>query len=374
MITMEKYFVKIPLLFPYNKNNILYDSESFQLIKSSFDLDFSQFFSDNISNESLNNRSSQKKTFESDFSANLHLYDNFLKNNSFKNKKLINVGFDSSYLISFLQYSYDVNFSTMLWFDFSNDTKIDDTLEILFNDKDNIKKKELDIADIGDTKLRAENFNYLDFNNNNNTNFLEKIFNWKEKINYVGQNKIKKYLQEINETDQKITICLNIDLLNMDDNIENSVKNLIDFLMIIKKKIISFNIFNFKYDKFNKKKNLKIKQIIRLIMINILDIQIKKINIFTENSDFLIYRPNEILNENDKGWFILRGLENIDKEKMLGAIGEKIISIKIEDQEVLVTKTCPKYQYDNTFFDNISIMDKILFPEEKIDMIFELIN
>ena len=118
------------------------------------------------------------------------------------------------------------------------------------------------------------------------------------------------------------------------------------------------------------------KELIRYLLTKTFDIKEKSINIFTEDSQFLIYRPLEQEDpETDIGWYILRGCDIEMKEFLLNKIqGNEIISVDIDDDTFLVTKTNMTEQNEMSYYGAHSISDTALFPQEKALMMFELVN
>lgn len=117
-------------------------------------------------------------------------------------------------------------------------------------------------------------------------------------------------------------------------------------------------------------------QIARQCLINILELKEKSINIFNEESEFLIYRPLEQVDtKNDTGWYIVRGLKLSERNDIMKNVPrDTIISIEIEDEDCLIAKTSISYQQEHPYYDNMSISEMVLFPQEKQHMLFELLN
>jgi hypothetical protein len=51
-----------------------------------------------------------------------------------------------------------------------------------------------------------------------------------------------------------------------------------------------------------------------------------------------------------------------------------IITIKLDETEVLVSSTTIEDQNNFSYYSSDSVLDKRLYPDEKMDMMFELIN
>ena len=125
-----------------------------------------------------------------------------------------------------------------------------------------------------------------------------------------------------------------------------------------------------------------------------MDIEEKKINLFNENSRFLIFRELKQKSEDDIGWYILRLISMTDRMKILEYIqDDKIYVINLNefgielfdndndndsdeliDNEILVAATTIDDQNKKTYYLSKSIMDCTLFPQEKFLMGFELVN
>lgn len=105
------------------------------------------------------------------------------------------------------------------------------------------------------------------------------------------------------------------------------------------------------------------------------EIQEKSLNIYDEQSRFLIFRPLYQESEEDYGWFILKNLSKDMKEDLLERVDkDKIIEIDIDDEEYLVTSTSVEEQNSRIYYFCNSITDIALYPQEKQNMIFDLIN
>lgn len=118
----------------------------------------------------------------------------------------------------------------------------------------------------------------------------------------------------------------------------------------------------------------------RTIIRNTFQVKEKYMNIFTEDSRFLIYRPSEQLNDNDIGWHIVKFMTMKERDKYLEHLVDKIISLQINDKslgydiEVLITSTTIREQNEKSFYGAKNITDCCLFPAEKVSMVFELLK
>jgi len=106
----------------------------------------------------------------------------------------------------------------------------------------------------------------------------------------------------------------------------------------------------------------------------------KSINIFNEQTRFLIWRPLHQTSDKDVGWFILKGMSLIEREEILENLGNDIIqSIPIDNNngtisQIYITSTTMALQEQKVYLAAQNLSDCTLFPEEKINMAFELLN
>jgi hypothetical protein len=185
--------------------------------------------------------------------------------------------------------------------------------------------------------------------------------------------------KKITNTKMKTFILIDIESLkiNQDDNGLN-ITNLTKLTDMLKSmNIIGIDMYN--YTIVNERDDKKKSQLCKIILKDLFGINETKINIYNDNSKFLIYRPSLYRDEADIGWYILRGLDKDTKEKILKKIeDDNIIEESIEYNgeviDVMITSTTIKEQNDKSFFSSTNSMDLVLFPEEKTDMLFELIN
>lgn len=100
-----------------------------------------------------------------------------------------------------------------------------------------------------------------------------------------------------------------------------------------------------------------------------------KITLFNENSKFLIFRHIEQIDKNDYGWYILRGLnKELRRKILLELTDDTIIDFDIDDKSYFITTTTMEKQNKMNYLANNNLLDTVLFPDEKKDMCFELIN
>ncbi|AYV83530.1 MAG: hypothetical protein Hyperionvirus8_14 [Hyperionvirus sp.] len=121
-------------------------------------------------------------------------------------------------------------------------------------------------------------------------------------------------------------------------------------------------------------------ELCRTIIQNTFQIDEKRMNIFTEDSRFLIYRPSEQLTDNDIGWYIVKFLTMKERSTYLEHLTDKVITLPINDKElgydmeVLITSTTIREQNEKSFYAATNILDYCLFPPEKVSMVFELLK
>lgn len=122
---------------------------------------------------------------------------------------------------------------------------------------------------------------------------------------------------------------------------------------------------------------------IEMIVTTLIDLKQKSINLFNEDTKFLIWRKVDDIDS--IGWYIMRGVSLKDREVLISAIGDNIEVIPIpnndklnEDEDsyfnALVSVTTMKDQQDKSYYTSESIHDCCLFPGEKLNMMFELLN
>ncbi|CAH6421220.1 Arginase family protein [uncultured virus] len=203
-----------------------------------------------------------------------------------------------------------------------------------------------------------------------------------KKIKSLGIEQILKYLKrtiqdhplfislDIKALDKSIVPCsennLNIGLM------ENEIKLIFDFF---KNQIAAMDIVEFNPLLGTIQETKTTRETIRRCLIYAFNLKEKSINIFTEDSEFLIFRPLNQLDPLDIGWYILRGL-NLDKKNEIIKLLEKdqIETICIDNEDYLVTKTTINEQNAKSCYAAQTINDIVLFQSEKMDMTFELIN
>jgi hypothetical protein len=125
---------------------------------------------------------------------------------------------------------------------------------------------------------------------------------------------------------------------------------------------------------------------------NLLNMKIKSFNVFNEHSKFLIFKPVEEINK-DVGWYIMRGIDDLQlREEIMKKVElDQIITVKIpkdedthesdsensdsdSEKEIFITTTTMMDQNEFSYFSSEDFLDKRLYPDEKMDMMFELVN
>jgi arginase family enzyme len=123
----------------------------------------------------------------------------------------------------------------------------------------------------------------------------------------------------------------------------------------------------------------------------ILNLKEYSINIFNENTRFLIFKPvDELCEEKEDsigdnyGWYILRNIPIDYKNNLLKEIDDDSITIidipssdnneDIQDIQVMISSTTILEQNDKCYYTATSYKECTLYPDEKMAMAFELIN
>ena len=135
--------------------------------------------------------------------------------------------------------------------------------------------------------------------------------------------------------------------------------------------------FNASYDSEENRASRVTAEFAKRIFIDVLEIKENKINIFTEDSRFLICRPADPVDiETDIGWYILRNINSELKNELLHHLElvYKIITIEIDCEEYLVTSTTMNEQNTRSYYNANSVYDMCLFPDEKKNMMFAMLN
>lgn len=192
--------------------------------------------------------------------------------------------------------------------------------------------------------------------------------------------------------ERPVHVSLDLKVFNKDIvkcvNYENKngleIKNVEKLLVGLKNNIVSMDITEFN-PLIGSVNDVRIcKDLVRYLLKKTFDIKEKSINVFTEHSQFLIYRPMDQEDpETDIGWFILRGIELECREELIKIIpDDTIITIDIDINQhdemepgtYLITKTTINEQNEKSYYVATTINDIALYPQEKATMMFELVN
>ena len=259
--------------------------------------------------------------------------------------------------------------------------KIYDDLKILwFDDRpdiDNLNSSTFSSSNalgyiINHIKIKPENILLVGIDEKNDLTYLHS-----NALPYLSLQKLSSIRQEdclefINHFIRHSHIYISMDAKVFGDytNIINS-KFLKPILMNIKDNIVACDIVDYSI---NTPHYDKIRSCILKCLEYTFDVKQKSINIFTEDSEFLIFRPmyqHDLFS--DIGWYILRGLDLKTKQELVKNIAhDTIINLEIDDEDYLVTKTTINEQNKKSYYTENTIEDCVLFPDEKKSMLFEL--
>jgi arginase family enzyme len=150
----------------------------------------------------------------------------------------------------------------------------------------------------------------------------------------------------------------------------------------LKSNVLSLDVcgFNDSVDNEEKTASRYTAEIGRYIIRQIFNIKEKSINIFTEESKFLIYRPLQQNAPEDLGWYIARFMSLQEREQIIAVMDpDSVRTISIEDDDgdeidYLITVTSVGEQQIKSYYTAQAITDCCLFPQEKMQMVFELVN
>jgi arginase family enzyme len=151
-------------------------------------------------------------------------------------------------------------------------------------------------------------------------------------------------------------------------------------IMMNKKNIVGLDITSFDLRIKDTEKIYRLTcEVAKIVLRHLLNITERKINIFTENSKFLIWRPVDQSSHDDIGWLILRSVSLEIRERILASIDDNIITLSLTtdddtEEDVYITSTSMLDQENKSYYTAESIYDCALTPEEKLNMMFELIN
>jgi len=227
---------------------------------------------------------------------------------------------------------------------------------------------------------------------------IEQIIN--KIIDNNKENKLLAYFN-LEVFESKIAPCVNRRNLAIDLDLEFgfgdkkisknglSYENLISIGNLLKDKIDYLVISGFDATLDNQETGFPARltnEIVQILYRNVMNLKEKKINIFNENSRFLIYRQLEKTDDQDVGWYILRFVDIETKNKILEKIeDDKIYTIDLDDysiddftdtsdNSILISATTMEEQNKKTYYGTNTFMECVLFPDEKVSMVFELVN
>ena len=229
----------------------------------------------------------------------------------------------------------------------------------------------------------ADDFEYSSLDENSITYFDMK------RIRKLGIKQVVNFIEEIIGDDP---LHISFDLKAFDSELAPSIYdkgkaidkneqkglNINDLDLIcstLNNNLVSIDITEFNPTKENKQNHCTA-EVARKCIVKCLNLAEKSLNVYNEESYFLIYRP---LSQKDPyadiGWYVLRGLDNITKNEIMKHISnDAIISIEVDGIDCLVTKTTIYEQQTKEYYAASTINDTTLLPKEKLDMVFELIN
>lgn len=205
--------------------------------------------------------------------------------------------------------------------------------------------------------------------------FIEKKFEQNEPIHIVFD------LETLSQTISPLSFRYDYELKNNTNkgiNLDELYIILESFrkLNIVGLDIVNYNLVNDDKSIINRIQS----ETIQRIYGTLLNLSVKSFNVFNENSRFLIFKPIEDIS-NDIGWYILRGVDIELRNELMNKINEgQIITVKIdgedgeEEQEIFVTTTTIFDQNEYSYYSSDDFLDKRLYPDEKMDMMFELLN
>lgn len=203
-----------------------------------------------------------------------------------------------------------------------------------------------------------------------------------EKINVLGIDSVIKTIQKYIEDDP---LHLSVSMKGFDPSIAPSTttkhegglsyEEMIKITTEFSPSIVSLDIVEFDAGVGTEREKRLTGELCRQIMVNSFGLKEKKLNIFNEDSEFLIYRPMAQQAPTDYGWYILKEMDMETKHELLKNLkSDQIISLDIDGVDYLITKTTLNEQHERSCFTSQCVQDMALFPEEKQSMVFELIS
>jgi hypothetical protein len=171
-----------------------------------------------------------------------------------------------------------------------------------------------------------------------------------------------------------VSVIFDFDILPIEINKNEITINELDIILENIKKLkslMSINICSYSFKKNDPRNKIK-REIILKIIEEFDEIKKNRINIFSDDSKFLIWRKRD---DDTHGWNILRGVDLDFKNTVLDSIDENtIIELEIDDAYCQISSTSIKEQNGKSFYKTKDVNDLCLFPQEKIDMVFEMLS
>jgi arginase family enzyme len=235
--------------------------------------------------------------------------------------------------------------------------------------------------------LKPDQLVYFGLNENDDNLELVNEYNipnlTSKKINSIG---IDNSINAIKQMIQNKPVHVTLDMKVFNHDITQSVvpvnksgltlECVEKLLVSLKNNIVALDVSEFNPCIGNPESVRITREAIRYLLARLFDLKEKSINIFNEDSHFLIYRP--VQQESpyaDIGWYILKGIDLATRHEILNQMDDdEIKEIDIEGEDYIITKTTMNEQYEKSYYTAKTINDTTLFPEEKLVMCFELLN
>jgi len=324
------------------------------------------------------------------------LYDHLLKVD--KDKKLITIGGDGSISAATVaannerfmiqQGEYCSSNLKIIWFDSSPDLETFVTSET--NDLHEMSMASLmGLTDptfvYSKLLIKPSQIMYLGLSDELDLSVLNDVG-----IEYYTCNKIRQLgndvmMEIINEFIENAPVHIVLDMKVFDKTISPSViptnnnglldKNILPILFGLKDRISAMDIVEFNPCVGTPIDVKNTRELAKRCLSEALSIEKSSINIYNEHTRFLIYRPTVQDGLEDYGWYILTGVPTEFKEEIMKSIdNDTIKTIDIDDEEYLVTTTTMNEQNNKSYYKTVKVLDTVLYPNEKISMMFELVN
>jgi len=197
-------------------------------------------------------------------------------------------------------------------------------------------------------------------------------------LNKIKSNDPKQFAKLFHNINKPFHIVINSEIFFTGITIDN----ILPILQVIKNNIVSFDIINFDINKFGISKIKLLRDIFLKIFSLLFNIQEKTINIFTEDTSFLIYRPMTQESPLDIAWYILDFVDLETHNRILQNIPDDgIITIDIGDNphdsfdnDILLAKTTINEQKLKSIYTSHKITDMALASSDKEAMLFKLLD